>query len=206
MLLTEDKKKLEAYVDKLIEDLMTEITRVKKTGIYGKQLIEKAIGITVSKLTPESKMILSSAYNMMTEHTLSEEYFTDSVHKAEFYSSDILKDITNKFNFDVPKKIDYKSNNLEVNKMIASGTVAIIGGIVSIKLKSWIPIGVAALIVCIMLFLLKDSSKSSLSNVDTVINDYFDVVKKSLMTWIDSLESYYDNRVAQIREKRLSYV
>jgi len=90
--------------------------------------------------------------------------------------------------------------------MIASGTVAIIGGIVSIKLKSWIPIGVAALIVCIMLFLLKDSSKSSLSNVDTVINDYFDVVKKSLMTWIDSLESYYDNRVAQIREKRLSYV
>ena len=64
MLQNEDKKKLEAYVDKLIAGLKRDTERAKSNGASGEQLIEKVTSMTVSKLTPESKMILSSAYNM----------------------------------------------------------------------------------------------------------------------------------------------
>lgn len=202
MLLTEDKKKLETYVDKLIEGLKKETANAKSNGVSGEQLIEKVTNMTVSKLTPESKMILSSAYNMMMAHTLAEEYFTDSAHKADFYGADILTELTKKFDFAVPSEINYEKSNSEVNKMMASGAVVVVGGIVSITLKSWIPIGIAAVIAGIMAFVLKNNGgSSSVSNIDTVINEYYASVKKSLLAWVDSVDNYYDKAVAEIKER-----
>lgn len=197
MLLAEDKKKLETYMDKLIDSLKKDVVKAKSNGISGEQLIEKVINMTVSKLTPESKMIMSSVYNMMMEHTLAEDYFADSSHKADFYSANILAELTNKVNFTVPSKI-----NSEVNKMMASGAVVVVGGIVSITLKSWIPIGIAAVIAGIMAFVLNNnSSTSSVKDVDGVINEYYASVKKSLLAWVDSIDAYYDKAVAEIKER-----
>ena len=202
MLLAEDKKKLESYVDKLIDGLKKDTTKAKINGVSGEQLIDKVSNMTVSKLTPESKMILSSAYNMMTTHTLDEDFFADSTHKAAFYSADILKEITKKFDFTVPSEINYVKSNAEVNKMVASGVVVVIRGIVSITFKSWIPIGIAALIAGIMAFILKNNGKSSYaSNIDNIINEYYASVKKSLLAWIDSIDTYYDKAVAEIKER-----
>lgn len=202
MLLAEDKNKLESYVDKIIDGLKKDTAKAKNNGVSGEKLIEKVTNMTVSKLTPESKMILSSAYNMMMEHTLAEDYFADSSHKAAFYSADILKELTKKFDFTVPSEINYEKSNTEVNKMIASGAVVIVGGIVSFTLKSWIPIGIAAVIAGIMAFVLKNNGgASSVSNVDTVINEYYASVRKSLLTWVDSIDTYYDKAVAEIKER-----
>lgn len=202
MLLSEDKTKLEAYVDKLIDGLKKDVIKAKSNGVSGEQLIEKVTNITVSKLTPESKMIMSSAYNMMMKHTLAEDYFADSSHKAAFYKSDILKELTQKFDFDVPNEINYKKSNTEINKVMASGAVVIVGGIVSFTLKSWIPIGIATVIAGIMAFVLNNnSSASSVKDVDGVINEYYASVKKSLLAWIDSIDAYYDKAVAEIKER-----
>lgn len=202
MLQNEDKKKLECYVDKLFDGLKRETEKAKSNGISGELLIEKVTNMTVSKLTPESKMILSSAYNMMMKHTLAEDYFADSAHKASFYSADILKELTQKFNFAVPNEISYEKSNTDVNKMIASGAVVVVGGIVSITLKSWLPIGIAAVIAGIMAFVLRNNGgASSVKNIDGVINEYFASVKKSLLAWVDSIDAYYDKAVAEIKER-----
>lgn len=202
MLLTEDKKKLEAYIEKIIEGLKRDTAKDKSSGVSGEQLIEKVTNMTVSKLTPESKMIMSSAYNMMMAHTLEEDYFSDSAHKAAFYSADILKDLTSKFDFNVSKDINYEKANSEVNKLVASGAVVVVGGIVSITLRSWIPIGIAAVIAGIMAFVLNGNNRAtSESSIDSVINEYYASVKKSLLTWVDSIESYYDKAVAEIKER-----
>lgn len=202
MLLAEDKKKLESYVDKLIEGLKKDTAKAKSNGVSGDQLIEKVTNMTVSKLTPESKMILSSAYNMMMAHTLAEDYFADSTHKAAFYSADILKELTKKFDFTVPSEINYEKSNTEVNKMMASGAIVVVGGIVSFTLKSWIPIGIAAVIAGIMAFVLKSNGgSSSASNIDTVINEYYATVRKSLLAWVDSIDAYYDKAVVEIKER-----
>lgn len=202
MLQNEDKKKLEAYVDKLIDGLKRETEKAKSNGASGEQLIEKVTNMTVSKLTPESKMILSSSYNMMMKHTLAEDYFADSAHKAAFYGADILKELTDKFDFAVPSEISYEKSNTEVNKMMASGAVVVVGGIVSITLKSWLPIGIAAVIAGIMAFVLKNNGgTSSVKNIDSVINEYYASVKKSLLAWVDSIDAYYDKAVAEIKER-----
>lgn len=202
MLQNEDKKKLEAYVDKLIAGLKRDTERAKSNVASGEQLIEKVTSMTVSKLTPESKMILSSAYNMMMERTLAEDYFADSAHKAAFYSADILKELSQKFDFAVPSEINYEKGNTEVAKMMASGTVIVVGGIVSFTLKSWIPIGIAAVIAGIMAFVLKNNGgTSSVKNIDSIINEYYASVKKSLLAWVDSIDAYYDKAIAKIKER-----
>lgn len=202
MLLSEDKTKLETYVDKLIDGLKKDVIKAKNNGVSGEQLIEKVTNMTVSKLTPESKMIMSSAYNMMMKHTLAEDYFADNTHKATFYEADILKELTQKFDFDVPNEINYKKSNTEINKVMASGAIVIVGGIVSFTLKSWIPIGIATVIAGIMAFVLNNnSSASSVKDVDGVINEYYASVKKSLLAWVDSIDAYYDKAVAEIKER-----
>lgn len=201
MLQNEDKKKIEGYVDKLIDGLKRETEKAKNNGTSGEQLIEKVTNMTVNRLTPESKMILSSVYNMMMTHTLAEDYFADTAHKAAFYSADILKDLTQKFDFEVPSEINYEKSNAKVNKMMASGAVVVVGGIVSITLNSWIPIGIAAVIAGIMAFVLKNNDgSSSVKNIDGVIKEYYALVKESLLTWVDSIDAYYDKAVAEIKE------
>lgn len=202
MLQNEDKKKLEAYVDKLIAGLKGDTERAKNNGVSGEQLIEKVTSMTVSKLTPESKMILSSAYTMMMEHTLAEEYFADSAHKVAFYSADILKELSKKFDFAVPSEINYEKVDAEVAKMMASGAVIVVGGIVSFTLKSWIPIGIAVVIAGIMAFVLKNNGgTSSVKNIDSIINEYYASVKKSLLAWVDSIDAYYDKAVVELKER-----
>lgn len=205
MLLAEDKKKLESYVDKLIEVLKDKTAKSKSNGVSGEQLIKEVTNMAVSKLTPESKMILSSAYNMMMSHTLADKYFSDSAHKAAFYSADLLTEITNKFDFEVPNEINYEESDEVVKRMCALGVIGIGGGgVISWITKSWIPItiGIAAVLTAIMTYVIKNHGMSSSGNsIDAVINDYYSTVKESLMAWIYSVDSYYDKAVAEIKER-----
>ena len=52
---------------------------------------------------------------------------------------DILKELNNKFSFDVPDKINYSESKNELDKWIKSGSAAvvIVGGAVSVKFKSY---------------------------------------------------------------------
>ena len=150
MLENNDKQKLEQYIDKIIKGIQTDANNNSKAGMSDKQVIEKVINVTVNKFTPESKMILSSTYNMLMEHTLSTAKYTDAEKKAAFYEMDILKELNGKFNFEVLKDISYRESRKEINKWVKSGAVVVVGGLISISLKSWIPVGIAVVIVGIM--------------------------------------------------------
>lgn len=202
MLTNEDNITIESFIDKLILSLKNDTEKAKSNGVTGKQLIEKVTNMTVNRLTPESKMILSSVYNMMSVHTLAEDYFSDISHKADFYSADILSELNGKFEFDIPKEIDYKKSYTEINMLISSGAIIVAGSIVSVTLKNWIPIGIAAIIAGIMALVIKKCSSSSpKSDIDTVINRYFASVKASLLAWIKNIEAYYDELVAELKGK-----
>ncbi|MCY6356066.1 hypothetical protein [Clostridium sp. ZS2-4] len=198
MLENNDKQKLEQYIDKVIKGIQTDANN-SKADMSDKQLIDKVINVTVNKFTPESKMILSSTYNMLMEHTLSSTKYADAEKKATFYEMDILKALNGKFSFEVPKDIDYRESRKEINKWVKSGAVVIVGGVISISLESWIPVGIAVVIAGIMALLLKDGSKG----IDAVINEYLMNVKQSVLLWIDSIEKYYDDRVAQLEREMI---
>lgn len=200
MLEKSDKEKLENYIDKIIKDIKSITKRNIHNGMTDKEIINSVINITINKFTPESKSILSSTYNMLKEQTLAEEKYSSSKNEAAFYEMNISKELNNKFNFDVPNKIDYKESKETINKWIKAGVVVVTGGVISIKLKSLIPIGIATIIAGIMLILIKDKQISS-GNIEMIVDEYLSNVKKSMMAWIISIEKYYDEKMEELNKK-----
>lgn len=197
MLDNKKKQKLEKYIDNIIKDIKADIERYKKLGISNKQLIDKVINLTVNKFTPESKIILASIYDMLKENTLSSDKYAQVKNKAAFYKINILKELNEKFNFEVPDYIDYKESSKLINKWTESGAVVIAGGVVSITLNTLIPIGIGTIIAGIMAFVLKDESKS----MNETISEYLESVKKSILLWIESIERYYDQRIEELERE-----
>ncbi|MCH5249597.1 MAG: hypothetical protein J1E98_06680 [Lachnospiraceae bacterium] len=204
MLNTNDKQKINSYIDNLVRKTKADIKKSLNTGLTRQQAIDKVINITVNKFTPESKMLLSSVYNMMMEHTLNEPLFLDAKNKAAFYEMNLLKELNEKFNFDIPKNINYEQSSLEIKKLINAGVVVVgVGGAISFMFESWIPIGigVAGLIAGIMATLLDEDKNIGKGSIDALVDSYLDSVKKSILLWIDSVEKYYYERVSDLKGK-----
>lgn len=200
MLNNSDKKKIEAYIDKIINEIKDEL-RIYSNTKSEQEVMDHVIAITINKFTPQSKMLLSSVYNMLADNTLNEPIFADVNCKTAFYERDILKELTNKFSFEVPSKIDLEENKKMVNEWIAGGSVVIVGGVISISFKSVIPVGIAAVLAAIMIALLKGRESQTKNDVDALIAEYLIDVKKSLMLWIDSIVEYYDESIMQLKER-----
>lgn len=198
MLERNDREKVENYIDSLISSISSAIQDNIKSGMSSKEIIDSSIRLTVNKVTPESKMILSSVYNMLMEKTLQLPIFQDPENRAAFHSKDILKVLTSNLSFDVPSTIDYEETNRLINKWTASGAIVIVGGVVSISTKSIVPVGIAVIIAGIMLVLLKNSKTTSSEDVEHVVQDYLKDVKSSLLSWVDGIETTYDDEIGRL--------
>lgn len=202
MLRDEDWGKIEIYIDKLVKALYADIRKNMDSGMKPRDVIDSAVRLTVNKLTPESKMVLSSAYHMMAENTLAGALYQDSQNKAAFYSRNILNKINARFVFDVPNHIDYEEVKGLLNEWIAAGVITVAGGVITILAESVIPIAIAAVIAGIMLFLLKDKPINKSQDIDPVIKDYLENVRISLMAWLKEIENFYDEEIV-ILEKEI---
>ena len=201
MLQSDEKVKIEQYINKISEGIYKEAKKCIQSGMSDQQVIDKVINITVKKFTPESKMVMSSAYNTMMEHTLAKSMFQNAQNKAAFYERDILKELNSKFLFDVPKHINYEESKTEINKWIAAGAVVVVGGIISIPTKSLIPIGIAVIVAGVMLFMLKDGSKKTKQDISKLVQEYLQDVTKTMMEWLNTVQVYYDERVEALEKE-----
>ena len=205
MLKGSDKRKIENYIQKIIDGLMKDTKESIASGTSDKQVIERITKATVNKFTPESKMIMSSVYNMMMDDTLAEEIFQNLENKTAFYEMDILKDLNSKFVFEVPDKIDYQESKKELDNWIKGGSavVVVVGGVASIKFKSFIPLGISLSVVlaAIMGMVIYNNSKeNSGTNINTLVSDYLNSVQESLLAWVETIENYYDKRIDQLKK------
>lgn len=205
MLKSSDKRKIENYIQKIIDGLMKDTKESIAFGMSDKQVIDRITKATVNKFTPESKMIMASVYNMMMDDTLAEEIFQKLENKTAFYQMDILKDLNSKFVFEVPDKIDYQESKKELDKWIKGGSAVVVvaGGVASIKFKSFIPLGIslAVVLVAIMgMVIYNNSKKNSGTNINTLVSDYLNSVQKSLLAWVETIENYYDKKIDQLKK------
>lgn len=205
MLKNDDKVKIEKYVKKIMNDLANDAKEIIAYGMTDKEVIDRIIKVTVNKVTPESKMIMSSVYKMLSRGTLSEEIFQNTENKAAFYQLNILNELNARFVFDVPNKIDYAESKTELDEWIKVGsvTVVFVGGAVSIKFKSLVPLGISLAIVlsAIMgLIVYNKGQGSNKTNIASLISGYLSSVQTSLMAWIESIENYYDERIRVLKK------
>lgn len=204
MLSKEEKKKIEEHIAKLTNDILSDARNSVNSGVSKKKIIDDCIMYTVSKFTPESKMLLSSVYNMLMERTLKEEFFTNSHNKASFYEMNIFKELNEKFNFEIPSKIEYEESERKINEWKEAGiiTITIIGGvIISISLKKASPIIAAVVIAGIMTVINKNKENNKKEDLTALVKEYLESVKQSLLSWVDSIAEYYDERVNELKKE-----
>ena len=202
MLASDEKSKVCEQLDKALQSIQQDAMQSMKKGIASSDIINRVTTLTVNKIAPQSKMLLSSAYNMMMVRTLSDPFFSDSQNKAAFYEADILKEITSKFDFAVPTEINYQRDYSTLKTLAASGAVVVAGGLIGVTLTSWIPVGIAVVLAGIMEFVIKSKCRISNNNLNQLITEYLQNVKRSFMLWIDAIESFYDNKVAELKKNR----
>lgn len=201
MLSKEEKNKIEEHIAKLTNDILSDTINSVNSGVSKKKIIDDCIMYTVSKFTPESKMLLSSVYNMLMERTLKEEFFTNSHNKASFYEMNIFKELNEKFNFEIPSKIEYEESERKINEWIKAGIITIIGGVISISLKKASPIIVAVVIAGIMTVINKNKENNKKEDLTALVKEYLENVKQSLLSWVDSIAEYYDERVNELKKE-----
>ena len=201
MLMSKDREKVEQYIDKLTASISDNIQSNIRSGMGSREVIDSAICLTVNKLTPESKMILSSVYNMLAEKTLAGPLYQDIKNKAAFYEKDILRNLTANFSYEVPDHIDYEETRNLINKWTASGAIVVAGGVVSIAIQNVIPVAVAVVLAGIMLFLIQDTAAGNKQDVSALTAEYLKDVKQSLMAWIGEIEKSYDAEVKALEEE-----
>lgn len=201
MLENKDKQKIEEYVDKLINDIHTDIEKYIDSKISKKQAINEVIRITVNKFTPESKIILASVYHMMKDKTLQESIFKYAGNEVVFYEKNIQKELNEKFNFEIPSKIEYEESERKINEWIKAGIITIIGGVISISLKKASPIIVAVVITGIMTVINKNKENNKKEDLTALVKEYLESVKQSLLSWVDSIAEYYDERVNELKKE-----
>ena len=204
MLENNDREKIQEHVVKIIEAIYSSIKMDIESGMSNHDVIDNAVNLTVNKLTPESKMIMSSVYNMLMEKTLEKPLYQNAQNKATFYSRDILKDLNAKFSFEVPARIDYEESKSLINKWTAAGAIGVGGGIVSITMKKAIPIVISVIIAGIMWYLLRNKTTTpNRQNINILIREYLDNVKATLMSWVEEISDYYGEEVNKL-EKGMS--
>ena len=201
MLNKEEKKKIEEHIAKLTNDILSDAINSVNSGVSKKKIIDDCIMYTISKFTPESKMLLSSVYNMLMERTLKEEFFTNSHNKASFYEMNIFKELNEKFNFEIPSKIEYEESERKINEWIKAGIITIIGGVISISLKKASPIIVAVVIAGIMTVINKNKENNKKEDLTALVKEYLESVKQSILSWVDSIAEYYDERVNELKKE-----
>lgn len=201
MLSKEEKNKIEEHIAKLSNDILSDARNSINSGVSEKKIIDDCIMYTVSKFTPESKMLLSSVYNMLMERTLKEEFFTNSHNKASFYEMNIFKELKEKFNFEIHSKIEYEESERKINEWIAAGIIMIIGGVISISLKKASPIIVAVVIAGIMTVINKNKENNKKEDLTALVKEYLENVKQSILSWVDSIAEYYDERVNELKKE-----
>lgn len=203
---TEEKEKIRRHIDKLIEELQASTRRAQAEGANGRVLLDQTVRATVNRITPESKMLLSGIYDILMKKTLKKEFYNIPRNKAAFYERNILRELNAKFIFDVPSHVDYEESKATIRQWIRSGVVILVGGVISIFVKTVVPVSIAAVIVGLMAVLFKDGKRTGegiakSDKIDALLQVYFQNVRQSLLAWVDGIDAYYDEKIAELERK-----
>lgn len=193
-----DKGKISKSIDNENKKILDEVDNYIDRKMSESEIIDRVIKDAVNRFTPKSKMILSDVYDMLKEKTFNEEFFKDVSHQAAFYKMNIMKELNEKFDFNIPSSIDYEESKMKIEDWLKLGAIEFVGGVISISFKKFFPIVVSTIIAGIMFLMFKN--KNINKDLKIVIDEYLKNVKESLLSWVDSIEEYYNERIKQLKE------
>ncbi|MBV8871942.1 MAG: hypothetical protein JO014_04340 [Metakosakonia sp.] len=200
-------------IDKMFNDLRIEIQEVVyETGSLN-DTINNIYQRVISETTSRSELMLGDMLFELDRALFNTPFFADNLsRKNEFSSLGLRKEITNKYQFTTTATVKYQEASRIIHAFKIGSGVLIFGGILGLgiivssglELSSLVPIPVSALFAAAIgsamidyLFIEPQKSKKRFSSA---VDKYLNEAKEQYLNWFDSVENYYNMRVAQIKE------
>lgn len=188
---------VKARIDNINKKLKTKAEQALSNGTSIDKALDQLTAHAIREFTPESKLLMNSVYNVLSNETLETAFFKVTAHEAAFNKRNIQADITNHFSFKVPDEIDFKK---DYNELLASSGIVVIGGLVSISIKNGLGRGVVIAIAALLAYLMyKTIKENKQKNQSQLIDKYLTSIKETLVTWLENIAEYYDQQVTALK-------
>lgn len=200
-------------IDKMFNDLRIEIQEVVyETGSLN-DAINNIYQRVISETTSRSELMLGDMLFELDRALFNTPFFADNLsRKNEFSSLGLRKEITNKYQFTTTATVNYQETSSIIHAFKIGSDILIFGGVLGLgiivssglELSSLVPIPVSALfaaaIGAAMIDYLFIEPKKSKKRFSSAVDKYLSEAKEQYLNWFDSVENYYNMRVAQIKE------
>lgn len=193
-----DKENIDKAIVRIINNIKEALPKIDKPmNVRIEELKKISTNITIT----ESKMLLSDICAYLRKETLKKEIYKNIDNKLKFDDLDMFNKIDNKFIFEIPTKIDYKNGEELKKALTQSGIIFSAGGVVSIIIKSLIPVSIGLILAGIWYYTAQKNENIRKEKMNEITNKYLKNIKISLQEWVKSIEKYYDEEVDKLEKE-----
>lgn len=198
MLNQADRENINNSIDKIIKNIKEALPKIDRPINLR---IEELKKISTNIMRVDSKMLLSDICGYLRKETLKKEIYTNIDNKLKFDDLDMFNKINNKFIFEMPDNIDYKNGEELERILIESGIIFTVSGVVSLVIKSFVPISLGLILSAFWYYNSKKDVNIRKVKMDEIMDIYFKNLKISLQEWVRTIEKYYDDEVYKLEEE-----
>lgn len=198
MLNQADRENINNSIDKIIKNIKEALPKIDRPINHR---IEELKKISTNIMRVDSKMLLSDICGYLRKETLKKEIYTNIDNKLKFDDLDMFNKINNKFIFEMPDNIDYKNGEELERILIESGIIFTVSGVVSLVIKSFVPISLGLILSAFWYYNSKKDVNIRKVKMDEIMDIYFKNLKISLQEWVRTIEKYYDDEVYKLEEE-----
>ena len=192
-----DRENINKAIDKIIKNIKEALPQIDKPI---KVRLEELKKISTNITITESKMLLSDMCGYLRKETLKKEIFKYIDNKLKFDDLDMFNKIDNKFIFEIPNNIDYKNGEELKKALTQSGIIFTTGGIVSVIIKSLVPVSIGLILVGVWYYTAQKNENIRKEKMNEITIKYLKNIKISLQEWVKSIEKYYDEEVDKLEK------
>mgnify|MGYP000598718076 FL=1 len=193
-----DRENINKAIDRIINNINEALPKIDKPiNVRIEELKKISTNITIT----ESKMLLSDICVSLRKETLKKEIYKNIDNKLKFDDLDMFDKIDNKFIFEIPNNIDYKNGEELKKSLTQSGIIFSAGGVVSIIIKSLIPVSIGLILAGVWYYTAQKNENTRKEKMNEITNKYLKNIKISLQEWVKSIEKYYDEEVDKLEEE-----
>ena len=193
-----DRENIDKAIDRIINNIKEALPKIDKpVNVRIEELKKISANITIT----ESKMLLSDICISLRKETLKKEIFKNIDNKLKFDDLDMFDKIDNKFIFEIPNNIDYKNGEELKKALTQSGIIFTTGGIVSVIIKSLVPISIGLILAGVWYYTAQKNENIRKDKMNEITDKYLSNLKISLQEWVKSIEKYYDSEVEELERE-----
>ena len=193
-----DRENINKAIDRIINNINEALPKIDRPiNVRIEELKKISTNITIT----ESKMLLSDICVSLRKETLKKEIYKNIDNKLKFDDLDMFDKIDNKFIFEISNNIDYKNGEELKKSLTQSGIIFSAGGVVSIIIKSLIPVSIGLILAGVWYYTAQKNENTRKEKMNEITNKYLKNIKISLQEWVKSIEKYYDEEVDKLEEE-----